>query len=287
MKKVIIALISVFLLSGCGVFERGNYEKDRDGFVIKDNLIVNYHTNSVGEIDIFMIDEIMSFFEALDYASFDTSLLTTGPLIDSLVTPEELLSCNIERYNPIPRYIRIGDKTYFYNIRDNDYCTYDEYEFGMSSDFIPNEPPNFGFEDQSPVQSLDIRRFKNADFTINPFEDILFIENIFYDVDTGWKKEIVSALPMSIIQSGSAFNDNSAQLEQFSILSFYVINNQSINLLELNEDYLTEPGTSVWSDDTIDVLGRDNEVVKKVKLLNIEEILDIINDTLGRLGMFQ
>jgi len=119
MKKILITLLSVILLSGCGMFNRGNYEKDRGGFVISGDLIVNYHTNSIGEIDIFMIDQIMSFFEALEYTSFDTDQLFSNETLSSSVSISELASCGITTTYPIPRFLRIGSDSYFYNVREN------------------------------------------------------------------------------------------------------------------------------------------------------------------------
>jgi|LGVF01.2.fsa_nt_gb hypothetical protein len=285
MKKLFIALLSVILLSGCGIFDRGNYEKDRSGFVISGNLIVNYHTNSIGEIDVFMIDQLFTFFEALEYTSFDTDTLSSNDTINSLVSTDELASCDIEIELQIPRFLRIGDTTYFYNIRDNGYCTYDEYQFhedGFTELFIYNT------NEVSPIEKLNRVRFKNADFTINSFADILFIENIYYSISEDiWVKEIISVLPMSIIQAGNNYEDVFETVEEIRVLENYVLANQSVNLLELKEDYQDEDVNNIWSDGTIDYLGRDHEVIKKVRLKNAGDILEIINDTLGRLGMFQ
>ncbi len=285
MKKVFIALLSVFLLSGCGIFDRGNYEKDRSGFVIRGDLIVNYHTNSIGEIDVFMIDQLFTFFEALEYTSFDTDTLSSSDTIDSLVSSDELTSCDIETELQIPRFLRIGDITYFYNIRDNGYCTYDEYQFHEDGF---TELVAYNTNEVSPIEKLNRLRFKNADFTINTFADILFIENIYYSVSGDvWIKEIVSVLPMSIIQSGDNYEDVFEIVEEIRVLENYVLTNQSINLLELKENYQDEDANNIWSDETVDYLGRDHEVIKKVRLKNTGDILEIINDTLSRLGMFQ
>ena len=285
MKKVFIALLSVFLLSGCGMFDRGNYEKDRSGFVISGNLIVNYHTNSIGEIDVFMIDQLLTFFEALEYTSFDTDTLSSGDMIDSLVTTEELAACDIITELQIPRFLRIGDVTYFYNIRDNGYCTYDEYQFhkdGFTDLFIYNT------NEVSPIEKLNRVRFKNADFTINTFSDILFIENIYYSLARDeWVKKIISVLPMSLIQAGDNYEDVFETVEEIGILENYVLTNQSVNLLELKENYQDEDVNNIWSDETVEYLGRDHEIIKKVRLKNTGDILEIINDTLSRLGMFQ
>ncbi len=284
MKKLLVALLSVILLSGCGIFDRGNYEKDRDGFVISGNLIVNYHTNSIGEIDIFMIDQIMTFFEALDYTNFDTELLSDHSTSSSLVSTIELTSCGIERDDAIPRFLRIEDKTYFYNIRDNGYCTYDEYEFhkeGYSTEQIVDP------ELEEPIEQMNLLRFKNTDFTINTFEEMIFIEDINYDpIDDNWVKTIVTALPMSLSQAGDNYEEVSDIIEEMKIIENYVLTNQSVNLLVLKSDYQDEDVNNIWDDSTVDTLGRDHELVKKVRLKNTGDILDVINDALSRLGMF-
>ncbi len=284
MKKLVIALLSVILLTGCGLFDRGNYEKDRSGFVINGDLIVSYRTNSIGEIDVFMIDQIMTFFEALDYSSLDSSELANHDTISSFVTVEELSACGITKETPIPKFLRIGEKTYFYNNRDNGYCTYDEYIFhenGYSEDVITDP------QTVEPIEKTNVLRFKNTDFTINTFEDIVFIEQIRFNVlEEIWYKEIVSVLPMSLSQAGDTYEDVSDTLEEFRVIESYLLTNQSVNLLELKEDYKDEDVNNIWSITTIETLGRDHEVIKKVRLKNTGEIIDIINDALSRLGMF-
>lgn len=284
MKKLLVALLSVILLSGCAIFDRGNYEKDRNGFVISGNLIVSYHTNSIGEIDIFLIDQIMTFFDALDYTGFDTELLSNHETSSSLVNTAELSSCGIEKEDAIPRFLRIGTKTYFYNVRDNGYCTYDEYEFheeGYSTEAIVTP------ELVEPIRQMNVLRFKNADFTINTFQEMVFIENVTYNpIEDIWVKTIVTALPMSLSQAGDNYEDASDILEEIKIIEYYLLTNQSINLLVLKLDYQDENVNNIWSDLTIDALGRDHELVKKVKLKNTGDMIDIINDVLLRLGMF-
>jgi hypothetical protein len=284
MKKLLIALLSVILISGCGIFDRGNYEKDRSGFVISGNLIANYHTNSIGEIDIFLIDQIMTFFEALDYTGFDTTLLSDHETASSVVNVEELSLCGVERDEAIPRFLRIGNKTYFYNIRDNGYCTYDEYEFhedGYSTEPIINS------ELEEPIQKLNLLRFRNTDFTINTFDEMIFIEDIDYDsIGSIWVKTIVTALPMSLAQAGDIYEDGSEILAEMEIIENYLLTNQSVNLLVLTVDYQDEDVNNIWNSSTIESLGRDHELVKKVRLKNTGDILDIINDVLSRLGMF-
>lgn len=284
MKKIFIALLSVILLSGCGIFDRGNYEKNRSGFVINDDLIVSYHTNSIGEIDIFMIDQIMTFFEAMEYTGFDPSVLSSHDTVNSYVTVEELDDCGVSSTTAIPRFLRIGEKTYFYNNRENGYCTYDEYLFhedGYSEDTISNP------EEVLPIEKLNILRFKNTDFTINTFEDILFIEEIRYNpLLEQWYKEIVTVLPMSLSQAGNIYEGVTDTLEEFRVIESYLLTNQSINLLVLREDYKDENVNNIWAEQTIEALGRDHEIIKKVRLKNTGEIIDIINDALSRLGMF-
>jgi len=280
-----ITILLTLLLTGCGIFDRGNYEKDRSGFVINDHLIVNYHTNSIGEIDIFMIDQLFTFFEALEYTDFDTDVLDNSAIVSSIVTVEELSTCGIEKDEPIPRFLRIGDSTYFYNIRDNGYCSYDEYEFVQEG---VSELESYAVQDVTPIQPLNILRFKDTDFKINTFTDILYIETIRYNaLYQFWVKEIVGVLPMSYTQAGDNYESLSDTMEEIHALEIYVLQNQSINLLTLKEDYQNEDVNNIWSEDTITTLGRDHEVIKKVRLKNAGDILDIINDTLSRLGMFQ
>jgi hypothetical protein len=272
-------------LTGCGVFDRGNYEKDREGFVINDGLIVKYHTNSIGEIDIFMIDSIFTFFEALDYTNFDSSILDDDALLSSMVSSSELDSCGIERDEAIPRFIRIGDTSYYYNVRNNGQCSYDAYRFdanGYTDEIIYN------VEEVSPVEPLNITKFRDADFIINPFEEIVFIETISYNtIQDRWVKELVTVLPMSYTQAGNTFEELSETMEELEILEQYVLENQSINLLQLVENYKDEEVSIIWSDDTIEALGRDHEVIKNVRSKSTDEVLDMIRDTLTRLGMFQ
>jgi len=282
---IVLVLTMTLLLSACGLFDRGNYEKDREGFVLNDGLIVKYHTNSIGEIDIFMIDQLVTFFEALEYTSFDDDELSEHPTINSVVSVSELDSCGVEYDTPIPRFIRIQDTTYYYNVRANGNCTYDEYifnEFGYTDETL------YFVEDVSPIEPTNRTRFRDADFTINPFEDILFIETIDYSAVTGrWIKTIITVLPMSYTQVGNNYDELSDIMEEIHILETYVLMNQSINLLQLVEGYEDPDINNIWSEETIEALGRDHEVIKNVRFKLAGEVLDIIHDTLSRLGMFQ
>ena len=284
MKKLLL-LFSIVILSGCGMLDRGNYNKDRSGYVLNGDLIVSYHTNSIGEIDVFQIDEIMTFFEALEYSDFDMNLLSDHDTLSSFVSTSEMDSCSVEVSSPIPRFIRIDDKTYFYNVRDNGYCTFDEYVFYEEGYTDLNI---YNVDDVSPIEKTNITLFKDADFNVNTFEIIVFIENIYYEeISDEWVKEIISPLPMSLKQAGSIYQDNLSFVEEISAIEKYVLDNQSINLLVLKEDYLDEDINNIWSDSTIEALGRDHEIIKKVRLKQSQDILNIIQDTLGRLGMFQ
>ena len=124
--------------------------------------------------------------------------------------------------------------------------------------------------------------------TIDPRLAEIYIENIDYDsTDEVWVKTIVTALPMSLSQAGDNYGNVSDIIEEIRIIENYVLTNQSVNLLLLKEDYQDEDVNNIWQQATIDSLGRDHEVIKKVRLKNAGDILDIINDTLSRLGMFQ
>jgi hypothetical protein len=273
MKKLLVLALLTMFLTSCGMLDRGNYDENRSGYVLSGDLIVNYHTNSVGEIDVFLIDQVFTYFEALNYAGFDMSSINTY----SRVSDVELNSCGVDYNYDIPKFIRIEEKTYYFNVRDNGYCTFDEYEFHSGT----VEPV------ETPIEPQNVTLFKNADFVVNTFETIIFIEEITYDtLDETYEKDIVSVLPMSIKQAGTMFEDNSDFIEEVGILEKYVLDNQSINLLVLQEDYLNENVNNIWSDYTIEVLGRDHDIIKSVRIKKTGDILEIIEDTLSRLGMF-
>lgn len=284
MKKLIIVLSLVLVLSGCGVFERGNYDKDREGYVLKGDYIINYHTNSIGEIDIFMIDKVMSYYEALEYTSFDYNRLSDETTIHNIVTEIELLSCSITSVTQLPRFIRIDERSFFFNVRENGYCSYDEYDFHKNG---YTEEISYNVEDVSPVESLNITIFSDTDFFINTYETIIHIENISYNSGKDeWEKEIITVLPMSLKQAGNMYEDNTDFFEELAALEYYVLENQSVNLLELREDFADESVNNIWSENTIDRLGRDHEVIKTVRNKETDAILEIIKDALTRLGMF-
>lgn len=285
MKRLFLVTLSVLILSGCGILERGNYEKDRTGYVLSEDLIISYHTNSIGEIDVFQIDQVMSFFEALEYTDFDFTQLPSNATVSSFVGGTELESCGVLEIELLPRFIRTRNATYYYNIRDNGYCTYDEYVFHEDGFTIETQ---YVVLNTSPVENINVTLFKEADFKINTFEEIIYIEKIFFDdSDDTWVKELITALPMSTKQSGNIYENNSDFLKEISIIEQYLLNNQSVNLLVLREDYTDDDVNNIWAEATIDTLGRDHDVIKTVRLINTQEILDIINDTLSRLGMFQ
>lgn len=285
MKRLLLVFLLTLLLTSCSVFERGNYDKDRTGYVLNDDLLVSYHTNSIGEIDVFMIDQVYTYLEALEHVSFDYANMYQDDIISSYVTTDELSTCNMTNDEIVPRFIRINNNTYFYNVRSNGYCTFDEYEFheeGYSeSDLIL--PIQF----TNPIEEINLTLFKSLDFKVNTFETVIFIENISFNDDSDlWEKEIITALPMSIKQSGNMFEDNSEFVEEVTILEHYVLTNQSINLLELKEGYESSEVNNIWSTETIERLGRDHDVIKTVRIKKTGDILSIINDTLSRLGMF-
>lgn len=283
MKKLLIVLSLVFL-SGCSVLDGGNYEKNRSGFVQTDNILISYKTNTVGEVDIFMIDDLVPFLDALLKAEFDSNSLSSYEVLTSFVSSEELSTCGIEGLTSIPRFIRLDNDSYYFKVSENGECTYDEYTFHKTGF---NKIENDLTIDYSPIEGLGITRFFEPNFMINSFESVLFIEDVTYKLsDQEWEKNIVTALPMSFRQEGNIYEDNSQKTLEYSIIENYVLNNQSINRLSVREDYLDEDVFNIWSEETIDILGRDHEVIKNIRLKQTNEILKVIEDTLGRLGLF-
>jgi len=284
MKKAMILLLSVIFLSGCGMLEGGNYEKNRSGYVLDDNILISYHTNSIGEIDVFMIDMVISFYEALELMEFDGDNLDVDAVINNVVTEEELISCGITEITSLPKYIRLNRESYYFNVTDNGICSYDEYTFHKYG-FESSIDDDYG--DISPIEYSNVTVFTDPNFFINTFEQVLFIENISYNnLGDEWEKDIISAVPMSSRQSGDIYEENEQLFLELSIIENYVLNNQSVNLLDVKENYLDENVNNIWSDDTIDALGRDHEIIKTVRLKITKRILDVIEDTLSRLGMF-
>ena len=283
-KKLIILILSIIFLTGCGVLDGGNYDKNRNGYVLSNEILISYHTNDVGEIDVFMIDKVVSFFTALELSGFDVTELEDNSLVSSFVTEEELISCGITEVTALPRFIRVDNDSFYYNVAANGNCSYDEYDFHRNGfDRAPNED----VRDTSPIERLNITMFEESDFTINTFDHVLFIEEVSYSaLREQWEKDIVIALPMSVRQQGNLYENNDQLLLELSLLENYVLRNQSINLLEVKEDYLDENVNNIWSDDTIEILGRDHEIIKSVRLKQTKDILDVIEDTLSRLGMF-
>lgn len=283
MKKILI-IVSLLFLTGCNVLDGGNYEKNRLGFVQTDNILISYKTNTIGEIDLFMIDDLVPYLDALSKADYDNSLLSKEDALSSFVSQEELDTCNIEGFESIPRFIRLDDNSYYFKVNSSGTCTYDEYEFHKKG-FEKTE--NLLSIDVSPIEELGITRFFDVDFTINSFESVLFIENISFQIsDQEWVREIVTALPMSSRQEGDIYESNYKKLMEYGIIENYVLKNQSIKRLEVRTDYLDEEVFNIWSENTIDVLGRDHEIVKNVRSKQTKEILVVIEDTLGRLGLF-
>jgi hypothetical protein len=140
----------------------------------------------------------------------------------------------------------------------------------------------------SPIAPTDTTRFRLADFYINPFEDIVLLETITYDpVRERWVKTTVGALPMSYTQAGDVYEELSDVMMELRILERYVLANQSINLLVLAEDYETPEVITIWSEETIEAVGRNADVIKNVRGKYMGEVLDLIHDTLTGLGMFQ
>ena len=283
MKKLVI-LLAVLFLSGCSVLDGGNYEKQRAGFVQTDNILISYKTNTVGEIDLFMIDDLVPFLDALTKSNFNSESLENYDSLSSFVSEEELNICGINNFTSIPRFIRLDNDSYYFKVSNNGKCTYDEYKFHKKGF---NKTDNDLSIDVSPIEGEGITRFFDVNFTINSFESVLYIEEISYKLsDSEWEKEIVTAIPMSFRQEGNLYEDNNQKTLEYAIIENYVLRNQSINRLQVREDYLDEEVFNIWSEDTIDILGRDHEIVKNVRLKQTQEILLVIEDTLGRLGLF-
>ncbi len=265
MKKLII-LSLLLLLSGCGVLQRGNYSENSNGYVIDNNLVVNYHTNETGHIDMIVIDQTYSFLEALESVS---SLITLNDL--SVVGEEDLIMCNIDVTLIVPKFIRVNDDHYYFKVNDTNSCSYDAYVLD-EDDYIIDSGVSF---------------FHTIDFSINPFDMIIYVEEVHYLTESSeYVRYINSVVPMSIRQEGNLSENHDVIINEYDVISNYLIENQSINLLELREDYLDENVSNIWSDFTIDSLGRDSEIVKNVRDKNTEAVLMIIKDTLARLGMF-
>ncbi len=283
-KKLLLVVCSVLFLTGCGVLDGGNYDKNRNGYVQNDDILISYRTNAVGEIDVFMIDKVVSFFDALELSGLNLLDLESNSVVTSYVTEEELVSCGITEVTVLPRFIRVDNSSFYYNVAANGVCSYDEYKFHRNGfDRLPLEDVS----DITPLEGLNITMFNDSNFTINTFDHVLFIEEISYSaLGEEWEKDIVTALPMSIRQQGNLYEDNDQMLLEISLLENYVLRNRSINLLEVKEDYLDENVNNIWSEDTIEALGRDHEIIKSVRLKHTKDILDVIEDTLSRLGMF-
>ncbi|PAT02696.1 hypothetical protein CI105_01680 [Candidatus Izimaplasma bacterium ZiA1] len=280
MRKFMILTLFVLLLSGCTILERGNYEENKEGYVFSNGLVTTYRTNFEGKLEVFLIDQTNSFFEAITIADIDLTELDDF----SLVNETDLITCGVTEVTSMPKFIKVGDKSYVYNISNNGDCSYDEYTFHALGYTSLTE---YTVSEVSPVENDYITLFRNPDFYVNPFDNIVFIENIEYNAGLiTWEKSIFSPVPMSIRQEGNMFNDNQEFFDQIRILENYLLVNQSINLLVLKTDYDPLVDNTIWSEETIEKLGRDNDVIKKVKLENCADILEIITDTLSRLGMF-
>lgn len=284
MKKMLLLLLMTVLLTGCGVLDGGNYEKNRSGSVLDDDILISYHTNSVGEIDVFRIDLVMSFFEALETMSMDYSELSQEGIVKNIIVKSQLETCGITEIDSLPKYIRISNETFYFNVAENGNCSYDQYFFhrlGYSDEVIDD------LEDVSPIEITYTTKFDHVDFYINTFENVVFIENIYYDsFGDEWEKDIITAVPMSVRQSGNIVEYNEDLMIELASIETYVLDNQSINLLELKEGFEDENINNIWSEDTIDRLGRDHDIIKTVRTKLTQRILDVIEDTLSRLGMF-
>jgi len=280
MRKIMILALFILFLSGCTILERGNYEENKVGYVFSKGLVTTYRTNFEGKLEVFLIDKTNSFFEAITIADIDLSELNEF----SIVNEADLLTCGVTEVISLPKFIKVSDKSYVYNISNNGDCSYDEYTFHALG---YTDETDYIIEEVSPIENDYITLFRDPDFYVNPFDDIVFIENIEYNAGLiTWEKSLFSPVPMSLRQEGNMFNDNQAFFEQIRILENYLLVNQSINLLVLKTDYDPNVDNTIWSEETIEKLGRDNDVIKKVKLENCDDILEIITDTLSRLGMF-
>lgn len=280
MKKLYSLVLLLTLLSGCSVLERGNYDENKQGYVYKNGFVASFKTSFEGKIDVFIIDQTNSFLDAISLANIDLTNLSE----DSIISGNDLTTCQISDVNYLPKYIRVNDKTYFYNVSDSGNCSYDQYMFHPLGYTDLDE---YDVSETSPVEEEHITLFREADFYVNPFESLVYIEDIQYDEGlVKWEKTVFSPVPMSKRQEGNMFNDNQEFFEQVMILENYLLTYQSVNLLVLKPDYDALVDNNIWSEETIDKLGRDNDIIKKVKLEETSEILDLINEALSRLGMF-
>lgn len=283
MKKLLLVTLMLFL-SGCSVLDGGNYEKNREGYVQTDDVLIEYHTNSIGELDIFAIDIVVAFYDALSKAAIDYNQLSSNDVLSSIVTEEELLECGITEVNRLPRFIRLDSDSFYFKTSENGLCTYNLYDFHKNGFEVE---PGQSVSNYSPINGLGTIQFEDSNFTINSFEHVLFIENIEYKaIDQEWERNIVTPVPMSVRQEGLIYEDNTDLYLELAILEGYILENQSINLLELRDNYMDEDIYNIWSERTIELLGRDNEVVKNVKTKKAQDILQAIDDTLSIIGVF-
>jgi len=266
-------LVSLIILTACSNFIRGNYKQNANGYVIYDSYIAQYNTNDSGEIDLLILDSLISYIDAIkeNYFNLD-GLLETDAI--NYYTEEELYVCGITEEVVVPRFILLNDTRYVLQIKDNSQCSFDSYKLDLIQ------------EDPLVLQGQTLTN--HIDFTINPFSEILYIEIIHVnDENEVIGQDIFQPLPMSVRQVGNHLKETQSVINQFQVLEEYVLMNQSINLLELNEDFDSEDVFQIWSEDTVETLGRNHDIIRLVQFKIADEILSIIELVMERVGMFR
>jgi hypothetical protein len=264
-RLIMVTMVAMLVfLSSCGLSTRGRYVESTSGYIIKDGIIIDYHTNDLGFIDYFVIDQSLSYFEALEYISFDENL-SEG----SYMSVSEKNTCNISYESVVPKYIQVNEEMYFMNVRDSGYCSFDQFEL------VDNQ-----------IEKSNTTLFQTIDFKSDPFSMTLYVLDLEELSTETYNLSVVSPLPVSFRQSGEWIEDHEVLLSEFDVLSQYVLNNQSINLLILRDDFKDENVSAIWSDETIERLGRDSDIIKVVKDKNTDVVLGVIEDAFDRLGLF-
>lgn len=284
MKKLsilIFVILTSVLMSSCGVIDGGNYDSNRDGYLLKEDYIINYRTDYNGFLQNFSIDRIYSFTEALVVNSFDVTTLDDYSVLTNTVSVDELETCDEVSDSVVPRFIMYNGEHYYYESSVT--CSYILYEF-----FEDGYDIEVGEDviDVSPIETLSVRMFDNVDFNINPENDVLIIESIDYNaLSDMWVRSSITPIAMSYRQAGELQEGFTDWSYQVGLLEKYVLENQSITLLSTKEDYIENDYSIIWSEDTVLALGKRHDIVRYVKIDDTGFILTVINRALERLVM--